>query len=83
MMHGWGHGMRGFFGGGMIMMGLFWLVVIGLVIYLVKNNNNNSLNNQQRQIKLQEDPIEIAEKRYAKGEISKEELEEIKEELQS
>ena len=83
MMHGWGHGFRGFFGGGMIMMGLFWLVVIGLVIYLVKNNNN-SLTEQpnQRQIKSQEDPIEIAEKRYAKGEISKEELQEIKEELQ-
>ncbi|MGM0471443.1 MAG: SHOCT domain-containing protein [Bacillota bacterium] len=57
-------------------MGIFWLVIIGLVIYLV---NNNSSNNQQ--VKSKEDPIEIARKRYAEGEITKEELQEIKAEL--
>ncbi|GAB6098450.1 hypothetical protein JCM16358_03290 [Halanaerocella petrolearia] len=81
MMHGWGHGMRGFFGGGMIMMGIFWLVIIGLVIYLAKDNRNSSNNNHQ--IKSKEDPIEIARKRYAEGEITKEELQEIREELKN
>lgn len=79
MMHGWGYGMRGFFGGGMLMMGIFWLVIIGLVIYVVRNRNNFTTNNQQFESK--EDPVEIARKRYAKGEISKEEFQEIKNEL--
>ncbi|GAB6137973.1 SHOCT domain-containing protein [Halanaerobaculum tunisiense] len=61
------------------MMGIFWLVIIGLVIYLVKNNNNSLNNNHQ--IKSKEDPMEIARKRYAEGEITKEELQEIREEL--
>lgn len=79
MMHGWGHGIRGFFGGGMLMMGIFWLVIIGVVIYLITNRNDSVSNN--RQIKSKEDPIEIARKRYAKGEISKEEFQQIKDEL--
>ncbi|MBM7624705.1 SHOCT domain-containing protein [Sporohalobacter salinus] len=79
MMHGWSYGMRGFFGGGMLMMGLFWLVIIGLFIYLVKNKSDFLTNKQQLEAK--ETPIEIARKRYAKGEISKEEFQEIKAEL--
>jgi putative membrane protein len=83
MMYGFGfgngHGMGNFFGGGMLMMGLFWIVIIVAVVYFVRNSNNSIDRNGGRSFK--EDPIEIARQRYAKGEISKEELQEIKEEL--
>ena len=80
-MHGFGHGygMGNFFGGGMLMMGLFWIVIIVAVIYFIRNSNNSVDRNSPSIVK--EDPIEIARERYAKGEISKEELQEIKEEL--
>lgn len=41
-----------------------------LIISLYKNNNNSSQN--------KETPLEILKKRYAKGEITKEQFEEIK-----
>ncbi|WP_018248669.1 SHOCT domain-containing protein [Orenia marismortui] len=83
MMHGWGYGMRGFFGGGMLMMGIFWIAIIAIVIYFLRNSNKstNRVETYRRDVK--EDPLEIAKKRYAKGEISKEEFQEIKEEIKS
>ncbi len=41
-----------------------------LIISIYKNNNNSSQN--------KETPLEILKKRYAKGEITKEQFEEIK-----
>ncbi|OCL26335.1 hypothetical protein U472_10025 [Orenia metallireducens] len=79
MMHGWGYGMRGFFGGGILMMGLFWIVIIIAVIYFIRNSDQSRDENSPRRVK--ENPIEIARERYANGEISKEEFQEIKEEL--
>lgn len=65
-----------FFGGWMI---IFWVVIIALVIWgviaLAKRSASTSDTPQQR------DPLEIARERYAKGEISKEELDEIKKNL--
>ncbi|WP_416144142.1 SHOCT domain-containing protein [Planococcus koreensis] len=75
---GWGMGM----GGG------FWVLIILIVIvgfgiyYIVKNNNNNNNKDFNRSQKdSSEDAMEIAEKRFAKGEISTEEFEEIKRNL--
>jgi putative membrane protein len=65
-----------FFGGWMI---IVWIVIIGLIVWgviaLVKHGSSGSNTSQKR------DPLEIAGERYAKGEISKEEYEEIKKNL--
>ena len=65
-----------FFGGWMI---ILWVVVVGLsvwgVVALAKRGTSTSDTTQKR------DPLDIAKERYAKGEISKEELEEIKKNL--
>ncbi|AGB40788.1 putative membrane protein [Halobacteroides halobius DSM 5150] len=87
MMRGWGFPMRGSFGGGflggeMIMMGIFWIVIIVGAFYLI-NKSNNPVNNRSRiGTTPEDDALKIARRRYAKGEISKAEFEEIKEELQ-
>ncbi len=81
MHHGWGYGMRGSFGGGTIMMGIFWIAIIAIVIYFFKGSNNSANNFNSQQSRSIDDPLEIAKRRYAQGEINKEELQEIKEEL--
>lgn len=65
-----------FFGGWMI---ILWVVVIGLIVWgvvaLAKRGTSTSDTTQKR------DPLDITKERYAKGEISKEEFEEIKKNL--
>lgn len=65
-----------FFGGWMI---ILWVVVIGLIVWgvvaLAKRGTSTSDTTQKR------DSLDIAKERYAKGEISKEEFEEIKKNL--
>ena len=45
------------------------LIIILVIYFLIKNNSQN---------KNQETPMEILKKRYAKGEITKEQYEEMK-----
>ena len=65
-----------FFGGWMI---IVWIVVIGLIVWgvvaLLRRGSSAPDTSQKR------DPLEIARERYAKGEISKGEFEEIKKNL--
>ncbi len=65
-----------FFGGWMM---IFWVVIIALIVWgiiaLVKRGTSTSDTPQKR------DPLDIAKERYAKGEISKEEFEQIKKDL--
>ncbi|TDW00930.1 putative membrane protein [Halanaerobium saccharolyticum] len=85
-MDGFGH-MNGFGGGifGWIMILLFAALVITGIVYLIKNMKNDSdnsrKNNNYRQIKnnyqKEDSAVNIARERYAKGEISKEELDKI------
>lgn len=89
--HGWGmngFGMNGFSGGGFlggILMIVFWALIIVGIVYLVKNisnkNDNTGRDNNYRQIKnnyqKEDSAVNIARERYAKGEISKEELDKI------
>lgn len=70
----------GIMGGGFSI--IFWIVIIGVVYYFFKeyNRKNHHRHDDKREIghRIDEDnPEELARQRYAKGEISKEELNEI------
>ncbi len=58
--------------------GLWFVAIIAFLVWLVTGGRFGSPMQQQQQPPRQEDAIEIARQRYARGEISKEELEEIK-----
>jgi len=68
-----GYGMMGFgMGFGFLFMLLFWGVLIWLVVTLINAGQSG---------KKEEDPSIILKKRYASGEISKKQYEEMKKEL--
>jgi putative membrane protein len=67
-----GYGM-GFFG--WIFMVLFWAGVILLIVWLVRQNSNQENRTERRT------PSDILKERFAKGEISKKEFDEMKKEL--
>ena len=70
MMH-WGGDFGMGFGGGWIFMILFWGLIILGVVYLVKILLGGSSTEEKRN----ESAQEVLEKRFAKGEIAKEEFE--------
>jgi putative membrane protein len=70
MMH-WGGDFGMGFGGGWIFMILFWGLIILGVVYLVKM----LLSGSSAEGKRNESAQEVLEKRFAKGEMSKEEFE--------
>ncbi len=63
-----------FFGGFMI---IFWVVIIGLIIWGVIAFSRRGGSTYYRR----QDPLEIAKERYARGEITKEQFEQIKRDL--
>ena len=66
--------------GGMWFGWIFWILLIVLVIWLVVNQNNKNkqnLNNPQS-----ESALDILKKRYARGEISKEQFDQMKKDLE-
>jgi putative membrane protein len=63
-------------GGGIMM--IFWVVLIVALIYWVIHTANRSSNQQSLQ---SESAMDILKKRYARGEISKEEFEMRKKDL--
>ncbi len=69
-------GMDGFWFGG-----IFWIVILVLVIWLVLDSKNKS--NSRTPNKGFDDPLEILKFRYAKGEITKEQFEQMKRDIQS
>ena len=70
--YGWGMG----FGFGAIAMIIFWVLLILGIVYLIKMVAGSSKKEGK-----QETAIDILKMRYAKGEISKEEFEKIKDDL--
>jgi putative membrane protein len=74
MMQGGGH----MFGYGSVFMMITWIVLIIAVIYvLIRITQKNGAESSRR-----ETPLDILKKRYARGELSKEEFEERKKDLQ-
>ena len=73
MMDGWGGGT------GMIFMVIFWLVVLGLLVtliwFLIRKGSSTMRNSAG------ETPLEILQKRYARGDIDEEEYRRMKEEI--
>ncbi len=71
----WGN--QGFMGG---FMWIFWIAIIVGIIFLVKWM---VMQNRPGEQKREENPLEILKKRYARGEIDKEEFEQKKKDLLS
>lgn len=69
----------GMMGGGFLFMLLLLIGAVILVVWIVKMMSPQQGDTETTS---REDAVEIARKRYAKGEISKEEFEQIKRELQ-
>ena len=78
MMAGYGMGFGGF---GFIFMALFWIVIIAGGIWLLSNlfpKNNTSHSRQSGN----ESALDILKKRYAHGELTKEEFESMRYEIE-
>ena len=71
MMSGWGMGLGGF---GFLWMAIFWLVILVAAIWLAGNLFPRS-NTGQSPRSEPESAVEIVKRRYARGEISQEEYE--------
>jgi len=66
--------------GGLWML-VFWVLIIALVVWAVKRlveHGGSGAGTPEKR-----DPLDIAKERYAKGEISKEQFEQIKKDLHS
>ncbi|MFH1510253.1 MAG: SHOCT domain-containing protein [Candidatus Woesearchaeota archaeon] len=66
-----GGGLFGWFG--LMWTVLFWAAVIWFIVWIVKNIKNRTA--------WEESPLDILKKRYAKGEITKRQYEEMRKEL--
>ncbi len=75
-MMGWGYGMGWF---GPIFMAVFWVAVIVGIIFLVRWAAVSGRFREQG--KSEESALDILKKRYARGEITKDEFEEMKKDI--
>ena len=82
MMGGWdrseNYGCSFGFGYGGMFMWILFLILLGVMIYfIIQNTKSKNIDGQSG-----ETPIDILKKRYAKGEITKEDFDRMKNELQ-
>lgn len=77
MMGGWGMGFGGF---GFLWMAIFWIVVLGGVIWFLGSLFPRS-NTTQPPTKTSDAALDIVKQRYARGEISREEYESMRRDL--
>ncbi len=64
-------------------MPFFWLIVIGVVLYLIFGRGHSPRICGPGPGPGEESPLDILKKRYAKGEITKEEFEQMKRDILS
>jgi putative membrane protein len=74
--YGWGYGPHMWFGGGIFMI-LFWAAVVVAIVLVVRYVAKTSHGSQGQT----ESPLDILKKRYAKGELTKEQFDKMKEDL--
>ncbi len=55
--------------------GFFWIAILVIVVVLLSNRNRNNIQMPN------ETPLDVLKKRYAKGEISKEQFEQMKNDI--
>jgi putative membrane protein len=76
-MHGWGHMNWGW--GGLVVQLLFWIIIILIIFwairYFIRLSRTHPPDNPQ------ESSLDILKKRYASGDITKQEFEEMKKDL--
>ncbi|MEJ2055182.1 MAG: SHOCT domain-containing protein [Calditrichaceae bacterium] len=65
---------------GMGFSGLFWIIILALIVWVVIRLTGNNQSKQQP-TSSGETPMEILKKRYAKGEITKDQFEQIKKDI--
>ena len=66
------------FGYGGMFMWLIFLIVLGVVVYfIIQTSKSKNVSGQ-----IQETPLDILKKRYAKGEINKDEFDRMKKDLE-
>lgn len=81
--------MMGFgFGIGGIMMVIFWVVVVGLAVWLLsllfpRATHSVTPNGSPQRTGALESPAEILKQRYARGEITKEQFEQMRPDLEA
>ena len=78
-MRGWGH-MIGYGNNGGTLMWLIWIIILGAIVYLIFNRSEIS---GKLGDPATERPEDIIKRRYAKGEISKEEFDRLKKDIES
>ena len=67
------------FGTGMWFGWIFWIILVAFIVWLIVNRTNTSQNYNAGHH--HETPMDILKKRYARGEIDKQEFEEKKKDL--
>lgn len=75
---GWGH-MMGYGGYGGILMWVFLIIIVVIVLYFGVNRSKTTPTSIGSK---EESPLEILMKRYAKGEITKEEFDNLKKDIE-
>jgi putative membrane protein len=75
---GWGPMMQMHYGYGGMFMWIIFLIIIGLLIYFIVQSQKT----KGQTPTLHESPLDILKRRYAKGEIAREEYERMKKDLE-
>lgn len=78
MMHGYGFGSSMFMGGGIFMF-IFWILIAVVIISMFSSRYKG--NGFKSDADTKETPMDILKKRYATGEITEDEYEDMKKKL--